>query len=206
MKKQIAVLLGLIFSISLVSIAQTKTVTNADLEKFRQERLKAEREYRENYERLGFPSPEELERQQEESRVRREELSARLRNERLQREAVQVQNEQNQAIQRQNQYLQNIANQNYSNGNTSYGNYGYFPYGYTNYSGGYGYYGKYGARRPYRQPNYYNPNAFPNGRFVPISQPYLPLSIQNTFPWRNQNFRFRYNNPNIRINIGGGNR
>lgn len=39
MKKQIAVLLSLIFSLSVVSIAQTKTVTNADLEKFRQKRL-----------------------------------------------------------------------------------------------------------------------------------------------------------------------
>lgn len=196
MKKQIAVLLSLIFSLSVVSMAQTKTVTNADLEKFRQERLRAEREYRENYERLGFPSPEELERQREEDRIRREELSAQLKAERLQREAIQAQNEQNQAIQRQNQYLRNIANQNNQNNGFYYG-------GYTNYSIGYGY-GYYNTRR-YRHPSYYNPNAFPNGRYVPISTPYLPLSIRNTFPFRrNSNFRFRRNNPTIKINIGSG--
>ncbi len=39
MKKQIVVILGLIFSVSAVVFAQTKTVTNADLEKFRQKRL-----------------------------------------------------------------------------------------------------------------------------------------------------------------------
>ena len=195
MKKQTAVLLSLIFSLSIISTAQTRTVTNADLEKFRQQRLQAEREYRENYERLGFPSPEELERQREEDRVRREKLSAELKAERLQREAIQAQNEQNRAIQRQNQYLQNIADQNYSNGRYYYG-------GYTTYIGGYGsfgYYGKYGARRPFYRPNYYNPNAFPNGRFVPISKPYVPLSIRSTFGFGNPNFRF--NHPNIKIRV-----
>ena len=62
MKKQITVFLGLILALSSAAIAQTKTVTNSDLEKFRQKRLQSERQYRENYERLGFPSPEELER------------------------------------------------------------------------------------------------------------------------------------------------
>ena len=199
MKKQIAVLLSLIFSLSLVSMAQTKTVTNADLEKFRQERLKAERDYRENYERLGFPSPEELEQQREEDRVRREELAAQLKAERLQREAIQAQNEQNQAIYRQNQYLQNIANQNYSTGGVYYGGYGYYPYGNTKYRGGYFNTRRYGGI-------YNDRNVFPNGRYVPISNPGLPLSIRSTFPSRNPNFRFRYNNPNIRINIGGGRR
>ncbi|MBK9164107.1 MAG: hypothetical protein IPM21_09355 [Acidobacteria bacterium] len=66
--------------------AQTRTVTNADLEKFRSERLEAERQYRQNYERLGLPSPEELERRRVESAREREELSARLRAERIQRE------------------------------------------------------------------------------------------------------------------------
>ena len=201
MKKQIAVFLGLIFSLSLVTMAQTKTVTNADLEKFRQKRLQAERDYRENYDRLGFPSPEELKQQIEEERIKREELNAQLRAERLQREAVQAQNEQNQAIARQNQYLQNAANQNYSGGGYYYSG----GYGYTPYIGGYGNYGNYNPRR-YRGPAFGNPNAFPNGRFAPVSQPYLPLSIRNTFQFRNPNLRFRYNNPTIKINIGGGRR
>jgi hypothetical protein len=42
------------------SFAQTKTVTNADLEKYRQARFTAEAEYRANAKRLGLPSPEEL--------------------------------------------------------------------------------------------------------------------------------------------------
>ena len=86
MKRQIALFLGLIFSVSSLTFAQTKTITNADLEKHRQKRVQAEREYRENYKRLGFPSPEELERQIEESRIQREELSARLQAEKEEQE------------------------------------------------------------------------------------------------------------------------
>ncbi len=72
------------------AVAQTKSVTNADLEKFRQKRLQAERDYRENYAKLGFPSPEELDRQIEKSRVEREALAARLTAERLQREQAEA--------------------------------------------------------------------------------------------------------------------
>jgi hypothetical protein len=60
-------------------IGQTRTVTNADLEKFRQERLKAEKDYRENYARLGFPSPEELQRRHEQSSKENSELAAKFR-------------------------------------------------------------------------------------------------------------------------------
>lgn len=60
-------------------VGQTRTVTNADLEKFRQERLKAEKDYRENYARLGFPSPEELQRRQEQSSKETSELAAKFR-------------------------------------------------------------------------------------------------------------------------------
>lgn len=80
-------LFGLAFA-PFAAEAQTRTVTNADLEKFRAERLEAERQYRQNYERLGLPSPEELERRRAESVREREELSARLRAERLQREQL----------------------------------------------------------------------------------------------------------------------
>ena len=43
-----------------LGISQTRTITNADLEKYKQKRLAAEKELRENYRELGFPSPEEL--------------------------------------------------------------------------------------------------------------------------------------------------
>ncbi len=60
MRFKIAALMFFIAATAISSMAQNKTVTNADLEKYRQARLAAEREYRENYERLGMPSPTEL--------------------------------------------------------------------------------------------------------------------------------------------------
>ena len=68
----------------------TRTVTNMDLEKYRQERLQAERDYAENYDRMGFPSPEELQKQIEKSRQERIALSARLMDDRIQRERIQA--------------------------------------------------------------------------------------------------------------------
>jgi hypothetical protein len=67
-----------------------RTVTNLDLEKYKQQRLKAEKDYADNYQRLGFPSPEELQKQIEKSRVEREALAARLAAERIQREKVEA--------------------------------------------------------------------------------------------------------------------
>jgi hypothetical protein len=74
-----------------LAYSQARSVTNADLEKYKQSRLKAEQEYRENYARLGFPSPEELERRREQSLKETEALSAKLRAERLEREKLELQ-------------------------------------------------------------------------------------------------------------------
>lgn len=71
---------------STIFAQQAKTVTNADLEKYKNKRIQAERDYQENYAKMGFLSPEELQKQIEKSRVEREALSARLTAERLQRE------------------------------------------------------------------------------------------------------------------------
>ena len=70
--------------------AQAKPVTNSDLEKYRLERLKAERDYRENYAKMGFSSPEELERRREQSRIESQELSASLRSARLEGERLEA--------------------------------------------------------------------------------------------------------------------
>lgn len=104
----------LVFSfVSVVSVsAQTRTVTNEDLEKFRQKRLAAERDLRENYERLGFPSPEELDRQIEQSRIERSELAARLRAENLEREQLDLERQRSEAEFRSRNYQ--IQNQNYA--------------------------------------------------------------------------------------------
>ncbi len=79
MKRQILLFLGFIFISAIVGSAQTKTVTNADLEKFRQKRVQSEQDYRDNYQKLGLPSPEELEKQREQNRKELSELSGRRR-------------------------------------------------------------------------------------------------------------------------------
>lgn len=89
MKQRSLFVLFVMLVVSGFAIAQTKTVTGNDLAKFREKRLKAERDYRENYSKLGMPSPEELERRRVADLKENEELSNRIRNERLAREAEQ---------------------------------------------------------------------------------------------------------------------
>jgi len=71
---------------AMVVSAQSKAVTNADLDKYRAERERATADYRENYAKRGMPSPEELDRRNEQGRKELAELSARLRAERQERE------------------------------------------------------------------------------------------------------------------------
>jgi hypothetical protein len=66
--------------------AQTRTVTNADLEKFRAARLKAEQDYRENYAKWGMPSPEELEKRRVQAATELSERAARMRAEMAEQE------------------------------------------------------------------------------------------------------------------------
>lgn len=83
MRRKVLFILCSIFVTSGIAYSQTKTITNADLEKYRQKRLAAERDYEENYDRMGFPSPEELKRQNEESQQDLIEYSEQLRAERI---------------------------------------------------------------------------------------------------------------------------
>lgn len=137
MKKQIVIFLGLIFTFSSVAFAQMKTVTNADLEKFRQKRLEAEREYAENYKKLGFPSPEKLAQQRIKDEKDLIAFSQELETRRIQREAIQKEAEV-QVLRAQNEFLQTLVNNsaNQSNENNvqhlPYYNYGYPPYYYFN--------------------------------------------------------------------------
>jgi len=75
-----------------VSAAQ-RTVTNEDLEQYRQKRLMAEQDYRLNHEKMGFPSPEELQRQLDQKRTETFALAERLRQERLEVERVAIERE-----------------------------------------------------------------------------------------------------------------
>src|SRR5256885_6053305 len=72
------------------AVAGQITVTNADLEQYRQERLRAQKDLRENYARLGFPSPEEMARQNAESERQLSELADKLRTARLESERLDI--------------------------------------------------------------------------------------------------------------------
>jgi lysyl-tRNA synthetase class I len=142
MKKQILFILCSIFITVGFASAQTakRTVTNLDLQKFKEKRLQAEKDLRENYARLGFPSPEELEKQRLADDEVRQKLSEKLRIERLQREQSELEQ---QFLQSQNNtevyYVQG------SNGS------GYYPYysGYYNYPRGNNYGRRYGQNGSY---------------------------------------------------------
>ncbi|MDQ3801599.1 MAG: hypothetical protein M3384_19425 [Acidobacteriota bacterium] len=86
MKERILLVLSLILAMTVGFVSAqtraTKTVTNADLEKFRQKRLAAEADYRDNYEKRGMPSPEELEEREAERRRWHAEYSQRVEAER----------------------------------------------------------------------------------------------------------------------------
>lgn len=136
MKKRLWFILALTFIAAAQAAAQVRTVTNADLEKFRQTRLAALKDYRENYERLGFPSPEELDRQIEQNRVERAELAARLREENLERARLGLEQQRidldRQIAEAEAQRLNNSQSPtgNYPFGaNNSFFNYGYTPFG-----------------------------------------------------------------------------
>lgn len=83
-----AIFVGLIVAISSVSIsAQTRhTITNLDLEKYKDSRVAAEKELRENYASLGFRSPEERAKSEAADAVALTALSEKLRAERVSQE------------------------------------------------------------------------------------------------------------------------
>ena len=86
MKMRIVFLICFGLTAVVLTAAQGRRVTNADLAKYEQARVKAEKDLRENYVKLGFPSPEERARRNAADAKERAELSARLRQERLERE------------------------------------------------------------------------------------------------------------------------
>lgn len=115
-------ILGLVFCLGSFAFGQIKTITNSDLEKFKQKRLAAEKEYLENYERLGLPSPAELERQREQSNRERSELAVRLEREQLEREAN---------VQQPVYVIQSVTINNRRTNRPYF--YNYLPYGYYNF-------------------------------------------------------------------------
>jgi hypothetical protein len=88
--KTAALIIGFILTTAVVGFGQARTITNFELEKYQQQRLTAEREYRENYKRLGFPSPEELDKQRDEDMKTRVALADQLRQARLEKERIEL--------------------------------------------------------------------------------------------------------------------
>jgi hypothetical protein len=131
MKSLCIVILSLTAAFS--AFAQTKTITNSDLEKYRQKRVESEKKLKEDYARMGFPSPEEIEKQNAQRRFRMEQYSDQLR-----QQSLQLQNDfaaqanalltQIASIDAQINYLRGNGNGSY-NQNFGY-SYGYMPYGY----------------------------------------------------------------------------
>ena len=97
---RILFLICCILAVTVSVAAQAKTVTNADLMTYRQERIKAENALLEDYAKLGFSSPKEMERRKAAEAKERAELSTKLRAEELERERLQAQ---------QQAYAQNAA-------------------------------------------------------------------------------------------------
>lgn len=88
MKQRLFLLLCSVFVFSALGHGQSKTVTNADLEKYKERRVQSERGLREYYARQGI-TEEELAKREAANTKAREDLSARLRNSRLAAEQAQ---------------------------------------------------------------------------------------------------------------------
>ena len=159
----------IIFSANAAFAQGVKTVTNADLEKFRQERVRAEEDLRVNYRKLGFASPAELEKIRKRRQAELEETAIRLREEELQKQIAEAQWQN--AVRAQNGYVivQTGNGQNYSNGFYTSGFYSQ-PY-----------FNPRRVRRNYNQPNYpigggyAFPSAFDNRpNYFPVRPIFTP--------------------------------
>jgi len=165
-----------------------RNVTNDDLKVYRDTRIRADREYRENYRRWGQPSPEELERRREESLRDTVDLSIQLRAQRLEREridaGIQMQRESNEAMQQMVNQLTAPPPERYPNytyyDNSIWGSSYYNPYYYGQrrvYGQRFPYYGRpygYGQRSPYYgQPygHFAGGQFFSGGLYTPKPQP-----------------------------------
>lgn len=137
----------IVLGVVLYSNAQTKTVTNFDLEKFKTARLAAEKDLKDNYAKLGFPSQEELEKQRDKDTKDRIALGEKLLSDRLERQRAEAEAE------RMAYAAAAAAQPNVIviNSNQGYGSYPYWSGGYGGYYGG-----RFGNRFPGRFPIQHN--------------------------------------------------
>ncbi len=147
------------------ALAQSRTITNLDLEKFKTQRLAAEKDLRENYEALGFPSPEQIEARRKAAEVESKELSERFERERIERERL--------AIDRQ--YVQSLGGPDIYVVQNSYRETSR-PFYYTSY---YRRYPNHFAQYP---PGYFLPSGTTvgGGYFYPNANPNIGVQISTT--------------------------
>ncbi len=131
MKLRLLFVLVSIFLFAGLSSAQ-RTVTNADLDKYKDKRVRAESDLRENYARLGFPSPDELERREAERAKIREDLANRLRQQDLEDARLLMQYQMAAAAARPQTIVVQTTDSGYQDGFVQYGGFGYSGYGYGN--------------------------------------------------------------------------
>jgi hypothetical protein len=150
-------LVFIVLAVAVVAQAQRRTVTNVDLERYRQERVQAEDALRQEYARNGI-SYDEVMRRNKESQKDLMELAAKLRAERLERERAEAERE-------QAMWLAAAARANAQTGElvttSNYADSGVFP---GSYYYGYGYGGRrrvrFGAMSGYTQPGYFAGGQF----------------------------------------------
>jgi hypothetical protein len=88
--KGLTAICALIVGAVMFTNAQTPTVTNAELEKYRAKRVAAEEELRQKYAEMGFPGPTELERQRNRDYWDKIELGEKLQAQRHEREKLEA--------------------------------------------------------------------------------------------------------------------
>lgn len=146
-------------TVAISTAAQSKVVTNNDLAQYREKRVAAEKNLRENYEKLGFPSPEVRAARDAQAAKELTELSARLRNERLARERreaeIRLAVEAQQPTQTQTVWVNGLPNYYY-------------------------YYPNYGWRYNTRSREYVQPGYFAGGMFIPTGSrtPMRPVFVR----------------------------
>lgn len=158
-------------ALAAAAMAQGRTVTNADLDRYKAERVRGETDLRENYARLGFPSPEEMERREAVALKERNELVARLTRERIEQERIDAQIRAASAAYYASQPRTIVVQGANDAGILSYG------YGYN-----YGY-GDWPVIRP-RRMGYEQPGYFAGGQFWPTGPRTPPQPLIRIGPRR----------------------
>jgi len=163
-----------------VCAAQTRTITNDDLEQYRQQRIRADRDLKENYVKLGFSSPEEREKREADSQRKLTELADRLKMRRIEQERIDADRanaESAAAAQAVAAYTRSMQNQqqqpNYDQG--YYMNYGYGPFGGI----GGGYWGNWGNSKTRNLPWWYGTDQgyVSGGQYWPQGGRSLPQTV-----------------------------